>query len=71
MCPCAYLICEMDFLMGWYVSEVLLDSAAMLVVLHLMVALDTIRIQYCRVPKNVLPKNGQAGISRFFKNVPG
>ena len=26
-------------------------------------------IQYCRVPKNGLPKNGQAGISPKFKNV--
>ena len=26
-------------------------------------------VQYCRVPKNGLPKNGQAGISPKFKNV--
>ena len=24
-------------------------------------------VQYCWVPKNVLPKNGQAGISRFLR----
>ena len=28
-------------------------------------------IQYCRVPKNGLPKNGQAGISPKNKNDPG
>ena len=27
-------------------------------------------VQYCRVPKNGLPKNGQAGISSKNKNVP-
>ena len=30
-----------------------------------------IDIQYCRVPKNGLPKNGQAGISPKNKNDPG
>ena len=28
-------------------------------------------LQYCRVPKNGLPKNGQAGISPKNKNDPG
>ena len=28
-------------------------------------------IQYSRAPKNMLPMNDQAGISRFFKNMPG
>ena len=31
----------------------------------------TLAIQYCRVPKNGLPKNGQAGISPKNKNDPG
>ena len=32
---------------------------------------DVTGIQYSRAPKNVSRKNGQAGISRFFKNMPG
>ena len=30
-----------------------------------------LHVQYCRVPKNGLPKNGQAGISPKNKNDPG
>ena len=30
-----------------------------------------LQVQYCRVPKNGLPKNGQAGISPKNKNDPG
>ena len=29
------------------------------------------RAQYSKALKNVSPKNGQAGVSRFFKNIPG
>ena len=32
---------------------------------------SSVRLQYCRVPKNGLPKNGQAGISPKNKNDPG
>ena len=28
-------------------------------------------MQYSRAPKNVSSKNGQAGVSRIFKNIPG
>ena len=34
-----------------------------------IVPVELDEIQYCRVPKNGLPKNGQAGISPKFKNV--
>ena len=33
-------------------------------------AYNVMALQYCRVPKNGLPKNGQAGISSKNKNDP-
>ena len=32
---------------------------------------ETLSVQYSRALKNASPKNGQAAISRYFKNMPG